>query len=271
MKDGNLMMCAANDVNVNAKITLTNGSLIPSQSLGLPRGLTLLADSDGTGPGIAGGTVIFAPLAPPASVTNAPVTVFYNPVSYTTPTDYATKFILTEGAELTRFMLVFPDGANKPFDGTTAATLNSLKGNPDGVNLVVSPGSSARFDSADVGSDKNIVFSNYSLGGPQAGNFAFATACCGPALQRTTGSISPSLVAIVASASASAMAKPQVLASTGGMPQVGMPQVIASLEAPPNMVFAETPEAVQAVPEEAEAPKPIPFVAPVRPRKQGRQ
>ncbi|MDO8702379.1 MAG: hypothetical protein Q7J77_08140, partial [Undibacterium sp.] len=107
--DGNLMMCAANDVNISSKITVTNGTLDTTRSLGLPRGLTISADTDGTGPGVAGGTVIFGSLAPMAAVTNAPVTITYNPVSYTTPTDYSTKFTLTAGATLTQRMLVFPE------------------------------------------------------------------------------------------------------------------------------------------------------------------
>lgn len=40
--------------------------------------MTLSVDTDGTGPGIAGGTVVFDSLAP-----KAPVRIYYNPVSYT--------------------------------------------------------------------------------------------------------------------------------------------------------------------------------------------
>lgn len=265
--DGNIMMCAANDVNVNAKITLTNGSLIPSQSLGLPRGLTLRADSDGTGPGSAGGTVAFAPLAPPASVTNAPVTLYYNPVSYTAPTDYANKFVLTAGATLTQYMLVFPDGASKSFDGTTTASLTSLKGAPDGVTLIAGPGSSANFDTVDVGANKSIIFSNYTLGGPNAGRFAFAASCCGPVLQKTTGSITQSLSPVLSSAIAGATA---FFLPTFVLPAGELPQIVASLEAPPSMVLAEVPEVVEGAPPVVEE-LPKPFVPPVRPRKQGRQ
>ena len=186
--DGNLMMCAANDVNINAAITVTNGTLISTRSLGLPRGLTISADTDGTGPGITGGTVIFAPLAPLTTVTNAPVVITYNPVSYTTPTDYSTKFTLTAGAALSQRMLVFPD-ATKAFDGTTAANPTTLKGNPFGVNLIANPGSVATFDSAALGNDKAVSFTGYTLGGTNAAQYAFASNCCGPVLQRTTSSI----------------------------------------------------------------------------------
>ncbi|MEO7177342.1 MAG: hypothetical protein ABIW83_00720 [Allosphingosinicella sp.] len=57
----------------------------------------LIAGADGTGPGAGGGTIVFAALAPPVTVTVAPVTIAYNPVSYAAPTDFATKFGLTEG------------------------------------------------------------------------------------------------------------------------------------------------------------------------------
>ena len=126
--DGNITMCAGHDVNVSGAITLTRGSSIPAQSLGLPLGLVLSAGNDGTGPGVAGGTVVFAPLTPPAAVTgpNAPVTIFYNPISYATPTDYSANFTLVTSA-LTQYMLVFPGGGDKTFDGTTVATLSGFK------------------------------------------------------------------------------------------------------------------------------------------------
>ncbi|MES1976784.1 MAG: filamentous hemagglutinin N-terminal domain-containing protein [Pseudomonadota bacterium] len=191
--DGNLMMCAANDVNISSKITLTNGTLDPTRSLGLPRGLTISADTDGTGPGVAGGTVIFAPLAPPATVTNAPVLITYNPVSYTTPTDYSTKFTLTAGAVLSQRMLVFPD-ATKYFDGNTSAVLSSLRGDPPGVSLIAGPGATAEFDNATAGINKSVTFTGYTLGGPNAAQYALATTCCGPIVQKTTATIKPSIL-----------------------------------------------------------------------------
>ncbi|MDO9113995.1 MAG: filamentous hemagglutinin N-terminal domain-containing protein [Polaromonas sp.] len=192
--DGNLMMCAANDVNINGMITVTNGTLDATRSLGLPRGLTISADTDGTGPGVAGGTVVFAPLAPLAAVTNAPVTITYNPVSYTTPTDYSTKFTLTTGATLAQRMLVFPE-VTKNFDGTTTAILTSLKGAPAGVSLIAGSGATATFDNAIAGTNKTVTFTGYTLGGANASQFALASSCCGPIVQKTTGTIRPAIVA----------------------------------------------------------------------------
>lgn len=266
--DGNIQMCAANNVSINAALTLTNGSLIPSQSLGLPRGLTLRADSDGTGPGLAGGTVLFSANAPLVTVTNAPVAIYYNPVSYLAPTDYSTKFTLTAGAALAQYMLVFPDGASKNFDGTTATNFTSLKGAPDGVTLIAGPGATANFDNADIGLDKSVTFSGYSLGGPNASKFAFATSCCGPVTQRTTANIRPAGTSIFSASSFSPSSfLPMILQSLAEFPLV-----TASLESLPSMSFAESqpnlpPEAIEELPAKV-IPK---YVAPMRPRKQGRQ
>ena len=189
--DGNIEICAAQDINISAKITLTRGGSIPAQSLGLPQGLVLSAGNGGTGPGVAGGTVIFTPGTPPVTVTgpNAPVTIIYNPVSYTSPGDYSGNFTLTSGAALTQRMLVFAAGGDKTFDGTTTATLTGLKGAPLGVTLVAGAGSSATFETPNVGTDKLVTLTGYSLGGANAGKFALAAPCCGPAVAKTTANI----------------------------------------------------------------------------------
>ncbi len=187
--DGNLMMCAADDINIAGALTLTRGTADPTRSLGLPLGMTLSADTDGTGPGIAGGTVVFDSLAPRATVTAAPVNIYYNPISYTAPTDYSTNFTLTEGAALRQYMLVFAAGGDKTYDGTTTTTLTGLKGNPVGVTLVAGPGSSANFTSADPGANRRITFTGYTLAGTNAGAYALPVNCCGPVVGHTTGTI----------------------------------------------------------------------------------
>ena len=195
--DGNIALCAGHDVHIDAAVTLTRGTTIPAQSLGLPLGLTIIAGADGTGPGPEGGTIIFAPLTPPITVTNAPATLNYNPISYAAPTDYSIHFVLTEGATLTQRMLLFPDGG-RVFDGTTATTLTGFRttaasGLPGGVNLVAGPGATATFDSATVGADVGITYSGYSLTGPDAGNYALAGSCCVSTF-RTRGTIAPAPV-----------------------------------------------------------------------------
>jgi filamentous hemagglutinin family protein len=190
--DGNLEMCAGNNVNVFAAITLTRGSSIPGQSLGLPLGLTMRADSDGTGPGILGGTVIYSALAPKTTVTgpNAPANIYYNPTNYLSPTDYLPHFTPTNGATLTQYMLVFPTGT-KAADGTTNIVLTSLLGLPPNVTLVAGPNAQANFVDAGAGTDKRLTFSGYTLAGPNAGAYAFATSCCGTIASSSTGTITP--------------------------------------------------------------------------------
>jgi filamentous hemagglutinin family protein len=254
MVRGNLEMCAANDVNVNAKIAMTNGNANITRSLGLPLGLTLIADTDGTGPGIEGGTVNMnvtgasRPSITGTAGTAAPVTIHYNPVSYAAPTDYLPKFILVDST-LTQRMLVFPE-VTKTYDGTTAATLVSLKGNPAGVSLVADPGSTAVFSSADAGTGKTVTFTGYRLVGPNAAQFALATTCCGPIVSKTTGTISPS--SVITSAVTFMNGNPVVLASLGTFPLDLMPTP-----------YATTDDVFLALAEEKEpAPTAIPFIPP---------
>ncbi|MBQ0920802.1 filamentous hemagglutinin N-terminal domain-containing protein [Hydrogenophaga aromaticivorans] len=189
--DGNIMICAARDLSIGAAITVTDGSDIPAQSLGLPRGLVLSAGYGAISPG-EGGTLTFEPTAPTTAVTNAPAAIYFNPVSYVPPFDYEPQFSLTEGAVLTQYMLVFPEVASKTFDGTTTATLTGLKGLPPGVTLVAGSGANAQFSSATPGVDKTVIFSGYTLdvADPNTANYAFAVPnCCGPVELRTSGDI----------------------------------------------------------------------------------
>lgn len=243
--NGNIMICAANDVNLAGALTLDNGTLDATRSLGLPRGLTISADTDGTGPGVAGGTVLFAPLAPPWAITNAPVTVTYNPVSYTTPTDYSGRFTLTAGATLTQRMLVFPE-VTKTYDGTTTATLVSLKGSPAGVSLVADPGSTAVFNTATPGTGKSVSFTGYRLTGPNAAQYALATSCCGPIVSKTTGTINPAVTLPFMGMTVLAMA------GVAGFPSGLMPTPYADT----GDVFLALAE------EEVAAPTAIPFLPP---------
>ena len=256
-------MCAAQDVNVSAAISLKNGSLIPSQSLGLPRGLTLIADSDGTWPGIAGGTVNIAPLTPKVTVVNAPVAIYYNPVSYSAQTNYLPQFTLSGGAALAQYMLVFPDGANKSFDGTNIVNFTSLKGAPNGVTLIADPGSSAFFDTASPGLAKSVTFSGYSLGGPNANRYAFATSCCGPATRKTTADIT--------TGSSAPFAVPGFLFPLIAPPFIESSALVSSLASPePVELFEVLPPVT---PQETLTNLPLTppnIVAPLRRRKQDR-
>lgn len=250
--DGNIALCAANDVNVNGAITLTRGSSTSGQRFGL----LLSAGSNGTGPGVTGGTVFIDPLSPQITVTKAPATIFYNPVSYTTPTDYLTKFTLTEGATLTQFMLVFPGGADKTFDNTTLATFTSLKGDPAGVTLVAGAGNTATFDTPEVGTGKVITFTGYSLAGANAGNFALPESCCGPVVGKTIANITAAIVVVPPP-----VVVPPVVVSPGGPPPVVVPPVVVPpVVVPPVVVPPVVVPPPEVVPPVTLAPLELPPV-----------
>ena len=235
--DGNIALCAGHDVHIDAAVTLTRGSTIPAQSLGLPVGLTLIAGGDGTG----AGTIIFAALAPPVTVTVAPVTLNYLPASYAAPQDFSTRFVLTEGASLTQRMLLFPNG-DKVFDGSANTILSGFDtmaaGAPSGVTLIAGPGATAAFASAAAGPG-GITYSGYTLAGADADRYALAGSCC-VATFATFGTI----------AAAPVVTPPVVV------PPVGEPVPVPPAEAPPVAVPpVVTPPAGQPVPTPpAEAP-----------------
>ena len=232
--NGNVTMCAANDINILGKITLTHTTtIIPAQSLGLPLGLVLSAGYGAGAPGVGGGTVVFEPLAPAATVTNAPTTIEYNPVAYTTPTDYSVNII---GAAPTQRMLVFAQAEDKVVDGTTTATVASLQGGPLGVTLVAGPGSTANFDSANVGTDKTVTLTGYSLGGANASAYALAVPCCGPAVSKTTADITA--VVVVPPVVVPPVIPPVVV------PPVVVPPVIPPVVVPPVVVPPVIPPVV---------------------------
>lgn len=202
---GNIEICAGNNINLGntangaALLTLTSSVAASAPPTGpvTPRGMTLMAGTNGTGPGAAGGTLnigvgTIITVTGPAGI--SPINIFYNPTSYATPTDYSGFFATGDGAPYSQFMLVFPDGANKTFDGTTVATFTGLKGAPAGVSLAGA--GTANFDTAAVGVGKTVNFTGFTLAGLNANNFALATSCCGIVTGKTTATITPALVPI---------------------------------------------------------------------------
>jgi len=191
------------------------------------------------------------------TVTVAPARIYYNPVSYTTPTDYFTKFTLTEGATLTQYMLVFADGGDRAFDGTTDATLIGLIGDPLGVTLIAGPNADAHYNSPDVGEGQTITYTGFTLGGANANAYALAMNCCGPPVAHTTGTIT----------AAPPPPPPPVLPPPVGTVVVP-PIIIPALPPPPGTLVEVTavpppPESLVVVvpPPEEETPA---YVAPVR-------
>lgn len=263
--NGNVTMCAGNNVNLMglpAAITLVGIAPAPALSLGLADGLVLRAGNNGTG----AGTVNFAPFTPPVAMTNAPVNIYYNPVNYTTPTDYSTApfFTLVGGlSTVTEYMLVFPDGASKTFDGSTATTFAGLKGNPAGVTL--NAGAIPNFDTAAVGANKTVSFTGWTLtqgpivAGGAAINYALAAACCGPAGGKTTANITaaPPVVPPVPPTAPPAYVAEEMV---GGelAPEANVPWI-------PTIVQTSTPPQLLAFAPPAPAPAPVPVLAVVEP------
>jgi filamentous hemagglutinin family protein len=216
--DGNLEMCAGRDIILSNTsnpglaplITLTNGSATAGQDLatfGVPLGLTLRSGGSATSPGPAGGTVNFVNgglagtfITTTTGGPGTPISIFYNPVNYSTPTPYSLNFTGT-GGPVTSFMLVFPDVVPKVMDGTTTATLAGFKSTavsgtvPGTVTLVAGGLATANFDNATPGTDKLVTYSGFTLAqgaitpGDAGINFALPTTCCGPRFGTTTGNI----------------------------------------------------------------------------------
>jgi filamentous hemagglutinin family protein len=203
---GNIEICAGNNINLGntangaALLTLTSSVAASSPPTGpvTPRGMTLMAGTNGTGPGAAGGTLNIGvgtkiTVTGPAGV--SPINIFYNPTAYATPTDYSGFFATGNGAPYTQFMLVFPDGANRIYDSTNIATFTGLKGAPAGVTLAGA--GVANFDTKAVGANKTVTFTGFSLaqGAVQNGglgiNYALANTCCGTIEGKTTANITP--------------------------------------------------------------------------------
>ena len=184
-----LTLSAFHDVNINQLIDASVGATGAGS-------VVLRADNTGIGPGATAGTVNFSG-AGAVALNTGTANIFYNPVSYATPTDYTTNVSVGVGT-LNSYMLVFVDNASataqsKTYDGNTTATLNTpftfLTG-PDGVTggqLVSLSAGTAAFNSKDVLTASTVNFSGYSLSGTDAGLYSLFSQ---PAIQ-TAKNITP--------------------------------------------------------------------------------
>lgn len=292
---GNIEICAGNNINLGntfdgaALLTLNNSvaaSTFPTGPV-TPRGMTLMAGTNGTGPGAAAGTLnigvgTIITVTGPAGI--SPINIFYNPTSYITPTDYSLFFATGNGGPYHQFMLVFPDGASKTLDGATTTTFTGLKGAPAGVTLAGA--GTADFEDAAVGVDKRVNFTGFTLTqaalspGGLGVNYAFASSCCGPLVGRTMATISaapppvpPVPPVVIPGADAEEMLGPEYLAPAAvlGVAPSLMPNIeLAGL--PPQLLSiapVPVPVVVQPPPPLAQELPPV-YVPPVRPRKQDR-
>jgi hypothetical protein len=170
-------MIAAGNGNVDANIVTANGggsmNLRANNNVTVRGALTadtatapvvspviLIADNDGTGPGIAAGTVIFAG-AGIQSITPS-TTIRFNPNGYNLTNAEIVAYQAKVSALLDGKAWVFGLGDNKMYDGTRTATVSGLEpdisaANP-AVTGVLAPVTNALFDTKHVGTNKLITF-----------------------------------------------------------------------------------------------------------------
>jgi hypothetical protein len=191
---GSLILSAGRNVTVGAALTAAGGSV------------TLNADNDGTGPGLAGGTVTFG------AVTAASLSIRFNPVSYATTSAeiaiYAPKATLTGTFDARAWTFVNNASAaaqSKPYDGLTAATLTTpftfLNG-PDGVTagqVVSLTAGAANFNSKNVATATTVNFTGYGPGGGDAGLYALFSQPASQAATITPKSLTMSGLSVPAS------------------------------------------------------------------------
>jgi hypothetical protein len=178
---------AASNINLNAGRNINLNA--PISIVGAASTISLLAGLNGTGSGVAGGTVIYGSLASTSSVS---AIIRFNPASYATTSAEILAYSTKVTGALDVKAWVFTIGNNKVYDGTTVALL-ALADNPSpGGNLMLSPGT-ATFNTKDAGTGKTINFTGYSMSGIDSNKFAlFATS------GTTTGNITPAPMTITA-------------------------------------------------------------------------
>ena len=149
---GNMTAVAGKNVTVSAASTITTGDMI------------FRADNDGTGPGVAGGTVAITCGSNCLTITTGNLSIRFNPVSYATTGAEITAYDLnlTGAGVLDAKAWVFGKGDNKMYDNTTAATVSGLKPDVGGVAPPVALGavSNANFDTEHVGISKPITYNS---------------------------------------------------------------------------------------------------------------
>jgi len=173
---------ANQDVTVGGALSAAGGSVL------------LRADSDGTGPGVLAGTVRFTGPGAVAASTNTAIR--FNPNGYANTANEIAGYVAKVTGALDARAWVFPVGVDRPYDGSTAATLQfkniAPADNPNVGNTVTLVGGAANFTTKDVGVLKPITYTGYTLGGADLARFSLFAAIGAPVGNGvTTGSITP--------------------------------------------------------------------------------
>ncbi len=194
---GSVTLRGANNVVVNGTISADGGPV------------TLIADNDGTGPGIAGGTVAFVGVG---QVVSPNTTIRFNPATYAATTAEIANYVTRVSAASDIRAWVFAQGVNKTYDGTTAATL-AFRGDPrSGGDVTLIPGT-ATFDTRDVGTLKTVTYSGFTTGGVNVARFALFSAAV-PGAGTTTADITQAPLTITANNATKVYGETAVLATT---------------------------------------------------------
>ena len=175
---GSTAMRAGNNININGALSANGGgslSMIANNSVTINSAVsadggqvTLRADNDGTGPGVSGGTVVFAGIG---AVSGANTVILFNPNGYANTAAeiaaYGTKVV---GA-LDARAWVFARADNKVYDATNGASLGFVSDPRAGGDVTLVPGL-ASFSDKNVGTGKAVNYSGYNLGGADVARFA---------------------------------------------------------------------------------------------------
>lgn len=154
---GSIQMKANQDVTLNGAVTADGGTV------------TLRADQDGTGPGMAGGTVRFGV----GGLVSAPNTLIrFNPDGYVNTSSEIASYVGKVTGALDARAWVFLKGDAKPYDGLTHASV-SFNGdlNADSAGAVSLSGSGASFADPNAALGKAVSYSGYSIQGANLQRF----------------------------------------------------------------------------------------------------
>jgi filamentous hemagglutinin family protein len=181
---GTVTTAGGGSMTLRAKRDITVDTATTAAGVGT---VSLYADNDGTGPGVAGGTVNIGSGGISANNT----IIRFNPTTYTNTTTevnaYVTKIVGLNDIKA----WVFTQANNKVYDQSTTATL-IFKGTPTGASAVTLNSGTATFNNKNVGDGKAVDYSGYSLGGTATNLALFASS------GTTTANITPATLAVSA-------------------------------------------------------------------------
>ena len=171
-------MSAGRNVNVNSAIAASAAG----------SSISLISGLNGSGPGVAAGTVSVG-----AAVASLNTTIRFNPNGYAATSSEIAAYLAEITGMVDAKAWVFARANNKTYNGTTAATV-SFQGVPSAGGIITIVPGAATFDTKNTGTGKIISFSNTTISGLDAPRFAlFASS------GSTTANIMPALLTVTAS------------------------------------------------------------------------